>query len=140
MISAREVGVYGALCALATFDRTRLSKEVINNVTFKQFLELEPSLLHALREYNAGQYESCLNVLEAAKPNLRLDMHLARHLNKLYDLVRKRGMVAFFTPYSCVDMTRMARAFNTTSEKLEEEVLQLIIEKKISVRTFLGCK
>jgi COP9 signalosome complex subunit 1 len=133
IISAREVGVYAALCALATYDRQQLAAVVINNPPFKQFLELEPRLLNALRLFNAGDYERCLTVLEELRPTLLLDMHLAKHVATLYEHIRKRGLVAYCLPYSCADLTVMARAFNTGVEELQTELFQLIVDKKMHV-------
>lgn len=65
--------------------------------------------------------------------NLQLDMHLARHLPALYRLIRKRGLVAYFAPYSRADLHLMAKAFNTSADKLEDELLQLILDDKIQV-------
>jgi COP9 signalosome complex subunit 1 len=112
-----------------------------------QFLELEPQMLHVLRQFNAGDYEKCLTALNDLRPNLMLDLYLARHVSTLYDMIRKRGkchslltsslfylgMVSFFAPYMCADMRIMARAFNTTVTLLQDELCVLIFEEKIKV-------
>lgn len=41
MISCNNIAIYGGLCALATFDRQELQKNVISSASFKLFLELE---------------------------------------------------------------------------------------------------
>jgi COP9 signalosome complex subunit 1 len=41
MISCNNIAIYGGLCALATFDRQELQKNVISSTSFKLFLELE---------------------------------------------------------------------------------------------------
>jgi COP9 signalosome complex subunit 1 len=42
VIAPQDIAVYGGLCALATFDRSELASKVIDDVAFKQFLELAP--------------------------------------------------------------------------------------------------
>lgn len=40
----------------------------------------------------------------------------------------------YFSPYLSADMSKMATAFNTTVSHLEEELMQLILDSKISAR------
>jgi hypothetical protein len=42
VIAPQDIALYGGLCALATFDRSELASKVIDDVAFKQFLELAP--------------------------------------------------------------------------------------------------
>ena len=44
----QNVATYGGLCALATFERSELHKQVITSSTFKLFLELDPQLREVL--------------------------------------------------------------------------------------------
>ena len=39
MISPQEIALYGALCGLAEFTRSELKANVIDNVTFREFLD-----------------------------------------------------------------------------------------------------
>ena len=54
VLSAQDIAVYGGLCALASFDRSELQSHVINNVTFRDYMEVNPevmlSLLNAAKE------------------------------------------------------------------------------------------
>ena len=40
----------------------------------------------------------------------------------------------YFSPYQSADMSKMATAFNTTVAQLENELMQLILDGKISAR------
>ena len=51
----QNVATYGGLCALATFERGELHKQVITSSTFKLFLELDPQL----REVKINWYNFC---------------------------------------------------------------------------------
>ncbi|WJX71899.1 hypothetical protein P8452_55839 [Trifolium repens] len=42
VVSPQDVAMYGGLCALATFDRAELKNKVIDNIVFRNFLELVP--------------------------------------------------------------------------------------------------
>lgn len=44
VVSAQDVAVYGGLCALASFDRQELRTHVINNVSFRDFMEVHPEV------------------------------------------------------------------------------------------------
>ena len=39
-----DVALYGALCALAAFDRAELSERVMKNTAFRSMLELHPEV------------------------------------------------------------------------------------------------
>ena len=39
-----DVALYGALCALAAFDRAELSERVMKNTAFRSMLELYPEV------------------------------------------------------------------------------------------------
>ncbi len=43
----------------------------------------------------------------------RADLHFSECIAKLVDTIRSTAMVLYFTPYSVVDLNRMAAAFNT---------------------------
>lgn len=44
VISPADVALYGGLCALASFERAELKQRVINNIGFREFLELYPEV------------------------------------------------------------------------------------------------
>ena len=48
VLSAQDVAVYGGLCALASFDRHELRNHVINNVSFRDYMEINPEVMPLL--------------------------------------------------------------------------------------------
>ncbi|XBH96721.1 hypothetical protein VPH35_087052 [Triticum aestivum] len=108
VIAPQDVAVCGALCALASFDRSELKSKVIDNINFRNFLELVPEVRELVNDFYASRYGSCLEHLEKLKPNLLLDIHL--HLNT------------------------MASAFKSSVSMLEKELAALITENKIQAR------
>ncbi|XP_071370671.1 COP9 signalosome complex subunit 1-like isoform X4 [Centroberyx affinis] len=107
LLSPSNVAVYGGLCALATFDRQELQRNVISSSSFKLFLELEPQIRDIIFKFYESKYASCLKLLDEMK---------------------------YFSPYVSADMTNMAQAFNTTVAALEDELTQLILEGLINAR------
>uniref|UniRef100_A0A8C2BKQ0 G protein pathway suppressor 1 n=1 Tax=Cyprinus carpio TaxID=7962 RepID=A0A8C2BKQ0_CYPCA len=134
LISPSNVAVYGGMCALATFDRQELQRNVISSSSFKLFLELEPQVRDIIFKFYESKYASCLKMLDEMKDNLLLDMYLAPHVRALYTQIRNRALIQYFSPYVSADMNKMAVAFNTTVAALEDELTQLILEGLINAR------
>lgn len=134
MISPSNVAVYGGLCALATFDRQELQKNVISSTSFKLFLELEPQIRDIVFKFYESKYAQCLKLLDEMRDNLRLDLMLAPHVNKLYTQIRNRALIQYFSPYLSADMRKMSEAFNCTVPALENEIMQLILDGQIQAR------
>lgn len=134
IISPNNVAMYGGLCALATFDRQEVQKNVISSSSFKLFLELEPQLRDIIFKFYESKYASCLKLLDEIRDNLLLDMYIAPHVNALYMQIRNRALIQYFSPYLSADMHKMAIAFNRTVLALENEVMQLILEGQIQAR------
>ncbi|XP_072167674.1 COP9 signalosome complex subunit 1-like [Diadema setosum] len=134
LMSPNNVAMYGGLCALASFDRQELQKNVISSSSFKLFLELEPQLRDIIFMFYESKYASCLKLLDEIKDNLLLDMYLAPHVSILYSQIRNRALIQYFSPYVSADLNKMASAFNTSVAELEDELMQLILDGQINAR------
>lgn len=121
VLSGNDIAVYGGLCALATLSRLELQTLVLENASFRQFLELEPHLRRAIAAFCASKYTACLGVLKSYEPDWRLDLHLARHVTALYSMIRRKCLVEFFAPFSCVSFDAIAEAFPPTSPDLSTQ-------------------
>jgi COP9 signalosome complex subunit 1 len=44
VISSADIALYGGLTALASFDRSELRSQIINNIGFREFMELYPEV------------------------------------------------------------------------------------------------
>lgn len=130
----QDVAIYAGLTALATFDRTELKKKVIDNAAFRNFLELTPEVRELINDFYASRYASCLKYLDKLKPNLLLDIHLHQHVQSLYEKIRNKALVQYFSPFSSVDLNIMAQAFNTNVASLEKELSRLIMDGSIQAR------
>ncbi|KAI9008335.1 26S proteasome subunit RPN7-domain-containing protein [Gaertneriomyces semiglobifer] len=134
VISPNDVANYGALCALASLDRSELRSMVFENASFKQFLELEPQTRELLNYFYNSKYAQCLEILSRMKSDLYLDLWLNTHVEILYQSIRRKALVQYITPFISVDLTKMAQAFSTTVAELEPELARLITEKEIQAR------
>ncbi|XKL63208.1 hypothetical protein PGB90_005572 [Kerria lacca] len=134
ILSPNNVAIYGGLCALATYDRNELQKNVILSSSFKLFLELEPQLRDIIFKFHESKYATCLRLLDEIKDNLYLDMYIAPHIHALYSQIRNRALIQYFSPYLSADMRKMAAAFNTSVHNLEDELMHLILEGQIQAR------
>jgi len=134
LMSTQNMATIGGLCALATFDRGDLYKQVIASSSFKLFLELDPQLREVISNFHGSKYGKCLSLLDEMKDNLMLDMYLAPHVSALYAMIRNRSLVQYFSPYLSADLKLMACSFNTTVNKLENELMSLILDGQIQAR------
>ena len=134
MVSAVNIAQYGTLCGLATFERAELERMILTNNQFKQFLELDPQLRELVHKFHSSQYAVCLKLLHEMRENLLLDKYIAPHVPSLYLLIRQRAICQFFSPYASVSLERMASAFTSSVQEIEEECMQLILDGQIAAR------
>jgi len=134
LTAPQDIAIYAGLTALATFDRTELKKKVIDNLAFRSFLELTPEVRELINDFYSSRYASCLKYLDKLRPNLLLDIHLHQHVQSLYEKIRNKALVQYFSPFSSVDLNVMAQAFNTNVANLEKELSRLIMDGSIQAR------
>jgi len=134
IIAANDIAVYGGLCALATFDRDELKSKVIDNTNFRNYLELEPHIRELITSFYNSKYSTCLKILEENKSDFLLDMYLSAHVESLFDMIRRKALVQYFTPFSAIDLNVMAKSFSTNVKDLENELATLITENQIQAR------
>ncbi|XP_039000425.1 COP9 signalosome complex subunit 1-like isoform X1 [Hibiscus syriacus] len=134
VIAPQDVATYGGLCALASFDRTELKNKVIDNINFRNFLELVPEVRELINDFYSSHYASCLEYLGNLKSNLMLDIHIHDHVEILYDQIRSKALIQYTHPFLSVDLRMMADAFKTSVAGLENELESLIADNQIQAR------
>ncbi|KAL6499306.1 COP9/signalosome complex subunit Csn1 [Orobanche hederae] len=134
VIAPQDIATYGSLCALASFDRAELKSKVIDNINFRNFLELVPEVRELINDFHTSHYASCLEYLGNLKANLLLDIHLHDHVETLYEQIRNKALIQYTLPFVSVDLHMMANAFNTTITALEKELEALITNDQIQAR------
>jgi COP9 signalosome complex subunit 1 len=133
-ISPNDVAVYGGLCALASMDRTELNKSVLENSSFRTYLELEPNIRRAITFFVNSRYTACLNILESYRADYLLDIHLQKHVDQLYHLVRSKSIVQYFIPFSCVTLDSLNQAFAAPGKTIDKELVQMIQRNELDAR------
>jgi len=134
LISQQNVATYTGLCAMATFTRNEMHQKIIKSPSFKSFLELDPTLRQILTDFNASKYGQSLKALEEMRETLLCDVYLSRHVECLFDKIRKKAMVQYFSPYSSADLNMMATAFNVSVPRLEDELMSLILDGQLQAK------
>nr|XP_043624640.1 COP9 signalosome complex subunit 1 [Erigeron canadensis] len=134
VIAPQDVATYGGLCALASFDRAELKAKVIDNINFRNFLELVPEVRELIHDFYSSRYASCLQYLVNLKANLMLDIHLHDHVDALYVRIRNKALIQYTHPFVSVDLNMMADAFKTSVSGLQKELEGLITDNQIQAR------
>lgn len=134
IISPNDIAIYGGLCALATMDRNELQKKVLENSNFRTYLELEPHIRRAISFFVNSRYSACLSILEAYRTDYWLDIHLQKHVDELYHLVRSKSIVQYFIPFSCVTLDSLNAAFAAPGKTIEKELSLMITRKELDAR------
>lgn len=134
IISPNDVAIYGGLCALATMDRNELQKKVLENSSFRTYLELEPQIRRAIAFFVNSRYTSCLNILESYRADYLLDIYMQRHIDDLYRMVRSKSIVQYFIPFSCVTLDSMNQAFAPPGKNIDKELSNMIQNGELNAR------
>lgn len=50
VVAPEDIAVYGGLCALATFSRSEMKRRVLENTSFKNFLDLVPQVCDIVQQ------------------------------------------------------------------------------------------
>jgi len=111
VMTPNDVAVYGGLCALASMDRNELQRRVLDNSSFRNFLELEPHIRRAIGFFCNSKFRPCLDILEAYRADYLLDIHLQRHVSELYSRIRTKSIEQYLVPFSRVTLDSMAKIF-----------------------------
>lgn len=111
VLTSNDVAVYGGLCALASMERNELQRRVLDNASFRNFLELEPHIRRAISFFCNSKFRPCLDILDAYRPDYLLDIHLRRHVETLYSRIRTKSIQQYIVPFSRVSLDSMAKVF-----------------------------
>ncbi|CAN0076088.1 unnamed protein product, partial [Hapterophycus canaliculatus] len=134
VVAPEDMAVYGGLCALATFSRDEMKRRVLENASFKNFLDLVPQVRELTNDFANSRYRSCLKYLAELKGDLQLDLHLHKHLDVLYKMIEDKCLMQYFSPYTSVRLGAMSEAFGMEVSEVESKVAALIISDQVSAR------
>jgi COP9 signalosome complex subunit 1 len=145
VLTSNDVAVYGGLCALASMSRSELQLKVLENPSFRSFLELEPHIRRAISFFCSSKYSQCLDILESYRADYLLDIYLQQHVAGLYKRVRTKSIVQYFQPFSRVTLDSMEQVFGqridpqstsyeTSKQAFRDELVGLIALRKLNAR------
>lgn len=132
--SPNDIAIYGGLAALATMDRAELQRRVLDNQSFRTFLEHEPHIRKAVSLFVSGRYSNCLSILESYRPDYLLDIYLHRHVQSIYTRIRTKCIVQYFLPFSRITLESLREAFELPGQSLEKELMEMIRGKHLDAR------
>ncbi|KAJ9171330.1 hypothetical protein P3X46_014715 [Hevea brasiliensis] len=69
VIAPQDVATYGGICALASFERTELKNKVIDNLNFRNFLELVPEVRELIHDFYS-------TLIQYAHPFVSVDLNM----------------------------------------------------------------
>jgi COP9 signalosome complex subunit 1 len=116
-MSPNDIAVYGGLCALASMSRSELQARVLDNPSFRNFLELEPHIRRAVSFFVACKYSQCLEILESYRNDYLLDLYLQPHVARIYRKIREKSIVQYFEPFGSVKLDNMEKVFGAAALK-----------------------
>ena len=132
VISAEDIALYGALLGLITLDRTAIAS-MIETETWRERLELYPTLMESIQCYMKAEYGKCLQLVQLVKPAVEMDLFLSKHVNALWKLLREKCIVQYFQPYLSVSLVSMKESFGFDSvDEVEDLVASLIESNRIT--------
>ncbi|KIW56155.1 hypothetical protein, variant 2 [Exophiala xenobiotica] len=139
VISSNDVAVYGGLCALASMNRSELQANVLENNSFRNFLELEPHIRRAINFFCATKYSQCLEILESYRADYLLDIYLQPLVSDIYKKIRTKSVIQYFVPFSKVTLASMEKTFGSPPDKptFLDEIEALIRDGKLDARVDL---
>ncbi|KAK2070613.1 hypothetical protein P8C59_005092 [Phyllachora maydis] len=140
LASPNDVATYGGLLALASMDRANLQAKLLDNSSFRNFLEAEPQIRRAITQFVNGRYSQCIATLESYRADCLLDIHLHKHVPKIYSEIRVKCIVQYLVPFSCVTLDKMRENFGRPGEAIEEELAAMIEAGSVDVRINLTDK
>lgn len=132
--SPNDLAIYGGLLALATMDRKELQQRVLDNQSFRTYLEHEPHIRKAISLFVNGRYSSCLSILEGCRADYLLDIYLQSHIPAIYSRIRTKCIVQYFVPFSCVTLESLDAAFAQTGKSIEPELVDMIRQSALKAR------
>ncbi|KAJ6787831.1 hypothetical protein PWT90_09554 [Aphanocladium album] len=132
--SPNDIAVYGGLAALATMDRAELQRRVLENQSFRTFLEHEPHIRKAVSLFVSGRYSSCLSILESYRCDYLLDVYMQKHVKDLYTRIRTKCIVQYFLPFSRITLESLEAAFGLPGQSLQDELMEMIRNDFLNAR------
>ena len=102
IIAHGDVGTYGVICVLATFDGAGEVHKMLHNRRFAPFLRKAPKAKELAAELYAGNYGRVMAAMAAIDVDLHLDVFISAHRAELMSLIHSNAqrICAFKRPFA----------------------------------------
>lgn len=141
-ISHGDIGLYGVLCGMASFDRDQFKRMVLDNANLRPYLEHNPFLKDLILKYYSSKFLQALQILDVNMSRLVLDVHLSKHVAPLIDRIKDRMLELYCEPYRSVKFEKMASNFGLEVPALQNQITKLIkrgtLKARINSRDLVG--
>eukprot|EP00474_Spongospora_subterranea_P009681 CRZ10139.1 hypothetical protein [Spongospora subterranea] len=116
------------LSAMASFDRARLRKDLMNNPKFIEMPDICRLSCDALSEFCSLKFSQALeHVGQMISNYLFADPYLTENVRiAAIDSIRRSAMLSYVSPYESICMNKMAKVFNLTVPQTERDLVYLI--------------
>jgi len=138
ILSKREIGIYGALCALGDLKRDQLKAKLVENHSFMDYLDKAPYVKNLVYAMTNSQYSRVMELLGHLKKDFLLDFYLHKVADALMNAVRGKALVQYFEPFSSMNLTRMAKDFGVKLSDIEEELHKAILSGQVKAKIDLS--
>ena len=132
--SLEDIVLYGTLCSLASFSRASIKGLVIDNIAFKSLTELLPEVRNMPQYFCSGKYSELFSELDSLSGILAHDIYLRKHTEVILTAVKERCISQYITPYSVIDMRKMAESMQVDIPGLASIVAKMIAAGKVSAK------
>ena len=132
--SSNDIATYGGLLALANMDRNQLQRRLLDDQNFRGFLELEPHIRRAISMFINSRFSACLEILDGYKPDWLLDIYLQPHIKTIFSLIRRKCIIQYLIPFSCITLDTMNKQFGQEGDSMEHEVATMIRSGELKAR------
>lgn len=108
-------------------------EHLLNNKTVKKYQGREIDAMHAMLEANSKRsLQEFEKVLREYNKELATDPFIRSHFTALYDKLFQENLVKEIEPYSCVEISYLAKQIGLDIAQVEGKLSQMILDKVIS--------
>lgn len=134
LFTIQDLGKYICLVALLTQDRYELHKLLTTKKQWIMTYMIDPISKGLFVKIAQGNYQDCLSILYEIQEYCKLDMHVSIQLTDIITTISEKLIVQYFTPFSIVNLHKMATSFAIDMMLLEDKLIDLIARQVISAK------
>lgn len=113
VMTASEIAVCGALCALASpMNLTELQKQVLDQKSFRHYLELEPHIRRVMSLFCTCRFRQALDILEDHRRAYISMRYIQFDLPIIYELIQVKAIQLYISPFSRITFDALASIFD----------------------------